>query len=611
MCGIVGFSGRDPELIGRMMESITHRGPDSGGMKENVEFTFGMRRLSIIDVAGGEQPLVSPESGVSIVFNGEIYNHPELRAELSGRGHRFFTDHSDTETILRAYEEWGDQCVEHLTGMFAFAVYDPSRHELFLARDRLGIKPLYYYANGPKFVFGSEFKALFQDAEVPRRPNEQVLLGFLMHRVHDSTEETFYEGVSRLLPGHWMAVGPEGVRRIKQYWSPAISPEFSSSKSDAEYAEEFYELFSKVVKRHMISDVPVGVTLSGGLDSSGIASIMREQMDRGADTHTAGTLYTFSALFPGQTIDESDYIHEVERAVGSIPHYAYPTVDKFWDEMGEWIWYQEEPTISSAPYAYYSVYKIAHEHVKVVLSGNGGDELLAGYIPYFRAYLTSALDQRKLLAAGRELWAGRDLYNGFIKAALRSGNTRGQGGMSMRSLLAVGDDQLRSVDFRPDRNLNRRLGQDILKFSTPNLLRYEDKNSMAFSIESRVPFLDHELVEYVLALPIDQKIKKGWNRFVYRNAMKGHMPELNRTRRSKIGFTNPEVDWIRMKAPVIRDIFASHELSARGIYDQTKLCESFDAWVAGAEGEGLTFWRVLVSELWMRKFVDSPVGLVS
>ncbi len=592
-----------------MLTSIEHRGPDSWGIEVGADFSIGMRRLSIVDIEGGEQPLYSKESACCIVFNGELYNSPELRAELASKGHRFASDHSDTETILKAYEEWGTACVSRLTGMFAFAIADPARRELFIARDRLGIKPLYYRARGSKVAFASEIKALLQDPDVERAPDLDVLHRFLLYRVHDDREDTFFRGIKRLQPGHWMIVGPSGIRRIQRYWYPEVNTEFSGHLSDASYAEAFADLFTRVIRRHMISDVAVGVSLSGGLDSSGVSSVMAALMGTGADTHTRGTLHTFSALYPGQTIDESDYIHEVERYVGSVPHYAYPSVEEFWSEIDEWIWYQEEPTISSAPYAYYSVYRIAKGNVKVILSGNGGDELLAGYIPYFYAYLTSALSQHRIGSAVRETVRGWDLYSKYFAEVWRTRRPGAPDTLSMRSVLASSPSALAAFDYSASRNLNRRLADDVTRYSTPNLLRYEDKNSMAFSIESRVPFLDHELVEFIFALPIDQKIKRGWNRYVYRQAMKGRMPEKNRTRRSKIGFTNPEVGWMKDRADSILRIFADSRTAERGVFDPKRLVAEFDAWQAGKPGDGLIFWRALVAELWMRRFVDAPVAL--
>lgn len=589
-----------------MLISIVHRGPDGSGIDLSDHFSIGMRRLAIIDPDGGDQPLFSDDGNLSLVFNGEIYNHVELRRELQAKGRRFVTDHSDTEVILRGYEEWGRDVVDHLIGMFAFAISDHERGELFLGRDRLGIKPLYYVDGPDGFAFASELKALLQDRNLARRPNLDVVYRFLLFRVHDADEETFFDGIRRLRPGHTMLVRADGVLKIERYWSPPVNPDFTSTRTDDDYADDFAERFDTVMARHLISDVPVGVPLSGGLDSSGVVCTMAHLMERGTNLHTDG-LYTFSALYPGLSIDESEYIHEVERAVGSIARYTYPQVDEFWDEIMEWVWFQEEPTIASAPYAYYRVYRLAREYVKVMVSGNGGDELLAGYIPYFRAYLTSAIDQRRYLDGARELVKGWDLYRKYFAEVRRSRSPFGRNPIAARELLRSTPD-VRGVTFEAHRNLNERLASDVLKFSTPNLLRYEDKNSMAFSIEARVPFLDHEMVEFIFSLPIDQKIDGGWNRAIYRRALRGRIPEKNRLRRSKIGFTNPDVSWIKEKAPEIRDIFSSPDLGGRGIYDQRGLVSGFDEWLAGRPGDGLIFWRVLVTELWMRRFLDLEVA---
>jgi asparagine synthase (glutamine-hydrolysing) len=605
MCGIAGFAGSDAELLDRMLRSIVHRGPDGQGTEVGPHFSIGMRRLAIVDVATGDQPLYSDDRNLALVFNGEIYNARELRAELERKGRRFVTDHSDTEVILRGFEEWGPDVVLHLTGMFAFAISDVRKAELFLARDRLGIKPLYYVDAPGVFAFASELKALFQDARIARRPDLDVVRRFVLFRVHDDGEPTFFEGVKRLLPGHTMLVRPDGVVKVERYWKPAVNPEFTSSRSDDDYAQEFAALWDKVLARHVISDVPVGVPLSGGLDSSGVASTLARLMASGTSLHTEG-LYTFSALYPGQSIDESEFVHEVERAVGSTPHYAYPQADAFWDEIMEWVWFQEEPTIASAPYAYYSVYRLASDYVKVMVSGNGGDELLAGYIPYFRAYLSSAITQRQYLAGAREIVKGWDLYKKFAMEMLRARFPgKNANPVTARELTTMGARN----EFVAHKNLNERLASDVLQFSTPDLLRYEDKNSMAFSIESRVPFLDHEMVEYIFSLPIDQKIKNGWNRAVYRNAMKGRMPEKNRLRRSKIGFTNPDITWMKGRSEFIAEVFASPELAGRDLYDTEALKRAWQEYLCGRPGDGLIFWRVLVTELWMRRYVDESVAV--
>ena len=609
MCGIAGFTWADRDQLNRMLEVMIHRGPDGSGELVSDEVSLGMRRLSIVDIPGGDQPFYSPDGDLCLVFNGEIYNAPELRVELQAAGHHFTSDHSDTEVILRGYEEWGPAVVTHLIGMFAFAVWSRTRHELFLARDRLGIKPLYYVEQDRGVMFASEIKALMQDASLQRQPDLDVLHRFLIYRVHDATADTFFAGVKRLLPGHTMTIREGRVVATARYWDPPVNLEFGSVRSDADYAEEFAVLWETVMRRHLIADVPIGVPLSGGLDSSGVACSIAHLMQTGADLHTGGALHTFSALYPGQWVDESEYINEVERRIRSTSHYTYPDLDAFWAEMSEWMWFQEEPTIATAPYAYYCVYRLASDVVRVMLSGNGGDELLAGYIPYFYAYLTSAIDQRHPAAAAREIVRGFDLYRGYFTDLVRTRLPFGARPLHARPLLASRNGHADRAVYAASRNLNRRLADDVLAYSTPNLLRYEDKNAMAFSIEARVPFLDHELVEFIFGLPIDQKIKRGWNRAVYRRAMQGRIPEKNRLRRKKIGFSNPEYIWLRRRSNHIRDIFASTTLRSRGLYDVPRLQDAFDAWLRGAPGDGLIFWRILVTELWMRRYIDEPVAV--
>lgn len=612
MCGIAGFNWKDKNRLKTMLDSIQHRGPDGEGMEVNEDFSIGMRRLAIIDPNGGWQPIYNEDKSICIVLNGEIYNYEQIWQELVKLGHKFSTDHSDTETVLHGYEQWGEKILEKLTGMFAFAIYDKNRHSLFIARDRLGIKPLYYHLDPTtnKIIFASEIKAILENTEIPREVNEAILYEYLVYRVHDSKEDTFFKGIKRLMPGHFMYLMQNTAPTIQKYWEPKYSTQFNSTQSDEDYAHEFYDIYKKVIKRHLIADVPVGVSLSGGLDSSGVVSVMRELIDEGTDLHTHGKLYTFSALFPGLSIDESSYIKEVETFARTEPVYAYPKVEEFWGEMDAWINTQEEPTISSAPYAYYSVYRAASKHVKVNLSGNGGDELLAGYIPYFRSYISSAISAGNYFAYAREMLKGLDIYATFIQDKIETLLPWKQK-LTMYNMLENQYKGTSTFKFSPSSSLNERLMLDVTKYSTPNLLRYEDKNSMAFSIESRVPFLDHELVEYIFNLPMDQKIKNGWNRYVYRQALKDHMPEKNRLRRSKIGFTNPELTWMKAQKLTILAIFNSAEFKSRGYFNTEKIAQNFASWVESGNskfsGDPLIFWRLLNSELWMRKMIDNEI----
>jgi len=610
MCGIVGFSGSaDKKRLDTMLNCIVHRGPDDDAGLQSDMFTLGMRRLSIIDLSDNLYPMSNETKDIFCVFNGEIYNYQALREELKAKGH-VFPSESDSEVIVHGYEEWGiEGLLSRMRGMFAIALYDRRSEELFLLRDRLGIKPLYYAELDDRIVFASEIKAILAGwPELPRKANDKSVYRFLLTRVHDDSKDTFFDGVKRLMPGHYMSIDATGNYRIKQYWYPEVNTNFRSGKPDHEYAGELREKFIESMQLHLIADVPLGVTLSGGLDSSAVVSVANLLLQQGTDLHTKGKLLTFSAVHPGEKIDEEEYIDEVVNFTGATSFKVAPNVDEFWDEIDTWVYFQEEPTISTAPYAYYSVMREAKKHVKVLLSGQGGDELFAGYIPYFMSYIQTAREAGAFMDIARESIQGFDLYKGFFKKKLDQKLNRSKQ-LSVKSMITVYDKELlqdSGLQHTHFKNLNERLRYDLTFGSVPNLLRYEDKNAMANSIESRVPFLDHEFVEFALSLPASQKIKHGWNRYVYREAMQGLMPEKNRLRRTKIGFVNSEWEWMKYKSDIILAIFESAEFASRPYWNAETVRNEFIASVNGErQGDWLMFWRILSEELWLRRFVDS------
>jgi len=597
MCGIVGFTGKkNPKNLSLMMDSIIHRGPDGEGKYESDNFSLGMRRLCIIDKDGGWQPIWNEDKSIGVIFNGEVYNYKELRTELEKAGHKFRSDHSDTETVVHGYEEWGTKVLDTMRGMYAFTIIDLKKNELLIARDRLGIKPLYFTIINNNLHFASEIKALLKVKTNPK-VNPIALHDYLLYRTHDHLDETFYKDIFRLPAGHYMKINPQGeiIENVK-YWNPEINLDFFGNKSDKDYADELHELFIDSVKSHLVSDFPVGVTLSGGLDSTGVVCVMAKLLrEHNADLHTKN-LMTFSAVYPNDPIDESHFIDLAAEFAGAKQYKITPNQDEFWNEINNWIYTQEEPTISSAPYAIYSVMREAAKYVRVMLSGQGGDELFAGYIPYFASYLSSAKTDHKYWQIIREGLMGFDLYYPYFKS-------RRAKSLSISGLLNPEIKSVSGTNYLPDTNLNRRLYLDLTKYSIPNVLRYEDKNAMAFSIETRVPFLDYKFVEYVLKLPIDQKIKYGWNRYIYRNAVKGLIPEEIRLRRKKIGFTTPEVRWMRDKADIILPIFCSKEFAGRGIFDAKAVTQTYQKWVnKEINADAMMFWRILNTELWMRRF---------
>lgn len=602
MCGITGFQGEpNNEKLKILLESISHRGPDDEGFYEGKNFSIGMRRLAIIDTKHGNQPIWNEDRTLAICFNGEIYNYKELWNTLVSKGHKFATNHSDTETIIHGFEEWGEDVVNRMQGMFAFVIYDLKKQRLFIARDRLGIKPLYYTYSNNSFTFSSEIKALLKISNEERTINKELLYSYLLYRTHDHTNSTFYNEIEKFPAAHYMYIDSEGkILEKKKYWTPAVNISFKSTKSDEEYASELKDKFTETVKSHLISDVPVGITLSGGLDSTGVACTIRNLLDNASSSTNTQDFLSFSAVYPNESIDESEYIKEASIAAQTKEYRVTPTLNDFWRDIDNWIYTQEEPTISSAPYAIYSVMKEAQKHVKVILSGQGGDELFAGYIPYFSSYLKSAKQNGEYLKIANEIFKGMDIYYPFFKKFL---NKKSSANETMDFF--INKDLFKDIDFKytPNSNLNERLYEDLTKYSIPNVLRYEDKNAMAFSIETRVPFLDHKFVEYVLSLPIDQKIKNGWNRYIYRNAMKGIIPENIRLRRKKIGFTTPERIWMKEGSEHVMKIFKSDEFKISGIFNQDRVIQSYADWLNGKNSiDALLFWRILNTQLWINRF---------
>lgn len=600
MCGIVGFSGeRDTEILNKMTDAIFHRGPDDGGRIESDNFSIGFRRLAIIDLTKSIYPVTNEDESILVMLNGEIYNYQSLREELEELGHKFKTK-SDTETIAHGYEEWGSGVVKHLRGMFAFVLFDKKEDKILIARDRLGIKPFYYSLVGKRVVFGSEIKGLLAGFNIKRDVDEDPLYKFLTARIHDTNEDTFFKNIKRLLPGHLMVINNNGEFSIEKYWNPKYSTKFASEKSDSEYAKEFRDIFIEAIKLHLIADVPVGVTLSGGLDSSGITSIAAKLYK---ENHPDTKLYAFSAIHPGETINEEEFIDSIVEQTGVESIKIVPNVDNFWEDLDSWVYFQEEPVISGAPYAYHTVMREARRYVTVLLTGQGGDELLAGYIPYFMTYLQSALDNGKFLETFKETFAGRDLYSKYFVDKLLQKIKREE--VINPTQMIINTNNTEFIRPQATRNLNKRLFEDVTSLTTPSLLRYEDKNSMANSLESRVPFFDHVVVEYIFNLPIDQKIKNGWTRHIYREAMKGLIPEKNRLRRSKIGFTNPEWEWIERKQDKFIEIFESDSFKSRKFWKADLILETFKkALNKEIQGDFLFFWRVFITEMWLRTYVD-------
>ncbi|MHB8792090.1 MAG: asparagine synthase (glutamine-hydrolyzing) [Thermoleophilia bacterium] len=607
LCGICGFSGfKDEDLLGRMLDSLVHRGPDDEGRFVDEEFSLGHRRLSIIDLDTGHQPIHNEDETLWIIYNGEVYNYRELREELEAMGHRFYT-RTDTEVLLHAYEEYGEDCVKRFNGMFSLAIFDRSARRLFLARDHFGIKPLYYHHDGDgSFLFASEIKALLEWPGLKRAANDEIVYEYLLYGWHEHRPETFFQGIKKLPAAHYMVVDETGIR-IERYWDISIQEESADSDFPHE-AREFGDLLEDSVQRRLISDVPVGSCLSGGLDSSAIVCIMDRLLKKSVPESEAigDRLKTFSAVYPGEHLDEREYIDEVLRETDAEGNFIFPAHDEFFAELEKFVYHQEEPFVSTGPYAQWCVMRDVARKVKVVIDGQGADELMAGYTPYFFVYFQQLKSEHRYLSMLREMLAARDVALPFFKNYLSDRFKPGRK-VEARSLVAPGFYE----GFQPDRrqrhaakSLRGRLYEDVFVHSLPALLRYEDKNSMAFSVESRVPFLDPRLVEYIFTLPPEAIIGSGWNKRVMREALAGILPEKIRRRRWKVGFTTPEMAWLVARKDLVNDIFNSDSFNSRPYFDAAAVRSAFERICDGTAEETLAIWRVLNLEVWLRVFFD-------
>jgi asparagine synthase (glutamine-hydrolysing) len=661
MCGVVAMWQRAPRdsisrpLLMQMTSILRHRGPDDEGYlcvdtqvgrydeyrgrdtlpaialpdirvpgTTGYDLAFGFRRLSIIDLtAAGHQPMGNSDRSLWIIFNGEIYNYRELRDELEAKGHRLQTA-TDTEVLLYSYQEWGEACLEHLNGMWGFALWDGRRNRLFCARDRLGIKPLYYYWDGRTFALASEIKALLPIPALTRRANDGLVYDYLTYGFVDHTEETFFVGIRQLPAAHWLSLDGAGDLRLRRYWDLDREQRAAPERCGGDYEKRFYTLFEDAVRLHLRSDVPVGTCLSGGLDSSAIVCVANRLLHREQampDGLVATRQKTFSSCFDDQRYDEREYIAAVIALTGAEPNYTFPQGGELPQVAQQLIWHQDEPFGSTSIYAQWCVMqRAANRGIKVLLDGQGADELLAGYPGYFDYQWSSLFRQRRWTELWRELDAYRRLYTASpvhlaarllrllapagaraVARHLRRGSVLGldpQFAQAYHNRVYLVAEQERDP-------FDSALYTILVRFGLPALLRYEDRNAMAHSVESRVPFLDYRLVEYVFSLPADQKIRDGRTKAVLRHALKDVLPETVRLRRDKMGFVTPERQWMSHELRGwVREIFASDRFRTRGYCDAGPALAAFDAHAAGKIDLNFLAWRWVNLELWCRAMID-------
>ena len=654
MCGIVGILCLEEnreirKAISGMANALAHRGPDGEGFffdwRDRLEWTdfqrrsltlpqeqgargpwvaFGHRRLAVLDLSEkGHQPMANEDGTVWVIHNGEIYNYSEIRMELETRNHQFKSA-TDTEVIIHAYEEWGTSCLTHFNGMWAFGIWDSKKKLLFCSRDRVGVKPFYYTFDGKKLAFASEIKALLTLEELAVMPNEQIIADYLFSNLIDHTRETFFEKIYQLRPGEYLILQDERLT-VQSYWDIEGREEVRFAREE-DYAERFYELFQDAIRLRLRSDVPIGTCLSGGLDSSAIVCLANRMIFNGQTVNqemVGERQKTFSSCFENLAYDERGFIETVINQTGAEKNYVFPQPENLFEDLPQITWHQDEPFGSTSVYAQWNVMQAAKKRgVTVLLDGQGADELLAGYIPSFYILFTDLLKRAHF---GRLIKAIKGFKNRqgrlpsptrMFAALLPSSTKQGlwhilKGGVEW-SENSFREKYLRILP-RPNKfkdSLNDYLYQMFRFTSLPGLLHYEDRNSMAFSIEARLPFLDYRLVEYLFSLPSEQKINEGVTKVVLRQALKGILPEEVRNRHDKMGFVTPEDVWFRtaLRDP-IHQIINSKTFADRGYFDVSKVNESFRQHCAEKKNISFTIWRWVSTELWFRTFVDRRPSL--
>src|SRR5262245_5966932 len=624
MCGIAGIVKLNPgDVVGtarvkRMRDVLRHRGPDGEGLWIDGPVGLGHRRLAIVDVAGGHQPMQSDTGSAVVTYNGEIYNHAALRAGLEARGHVYRT-RSDTETILHLWDEYGAEGVERLHGMFAFALWDRQARELLLARDRLGIKPLYYAIADDELLFASEIKAIL--AASPERPrfNEAILPEFLANRFV-AGEETFFRGVKKLLPGRTLTWSADAGIAIRRYWQLPAALDPSPGSFEAE-ARRLRQELEAAVQSHLMSDVPLGLFLSGGLDSAGLAGLMAPM--------TPDPIRTFSVSFAEPEGDELPYARLAARAVGAVHREVVVSPREFVEALPRLVWHEDEPIAFPSSVPLYFVSRLAADSVKVVLTGEGADELFLGYNRYrvtawndraARVYgRLPAQTRARALAAVNAIAPGLSRYVRRSFVALEPGPralffenfsvfppARQRDLLRPDRLLDARDPYaagLACYDAAPGGILERTSHADLQTYLV-ELLMKQDQMSMAASIESRVPFLDHLLVERIAAMPASLKLRGGRTKAVLRAALRDVVPPAILTRR-KMGFPVPLGRWFRGELrPVVDELVLGRRARRRGLFEPAALARLVTEHATGAAGHADRLWLLMNLEIWQRIFLD-------
>ncbi len=622
MCGITGFTHSqrtpDPAQIERATTTLLHRGPDQQGVFRSASVSLGATRLKILDLSGGDQPIVSSDNRAVIVFNGEIYNHLELRAKLESRGHHFHTQ-CDTETVLRAFLEWDTACFARLRGMFAAAIWDISERRLILARDRLGIKPLYIARKGHDIYFGSELKALFAHPEIARRLSLEGLDCYLSLN-YLPCPWTLVQGIEKLPPGHWLE-WKDGTIRSEPYWSLPLSPARSISLSDA--ALELDALLRESIREHLLSDVPLGLWLSGGLDSSTILHYAAEA--------SCYPLKTFSISFRGRSFDETAYVHEcVRRYATDHAELDLNPACELRAAVEEFSWYSDEPSADAGALPVWFLSKLSKTRTTVALSGEGADELFGGYLTYRANRLADSARfvpaaARRMALAALHAWPVSDekisleyklkrflegslmpearahvYWNGTFTDELKQALLHIPLPPALASILAQLDHARRNSPSSD--SLPAFLWFDQKYFLADDILVKSDRMSMAHSVEVRPPFLDHRIVEFAASLPSALKVSGARQKIILKHLMRDKLPAMVLSRK-KTGFDIPAHEWLRGPLrPLLEETLEEGLAAHSGLFRPEAVRDILHLHLQRRANLGYHLWGLMVLFLWMKKW---------
>ncbi|HMW97320.1 MAG TPA: asparagine synthase (glutamine-hydrolyzing) [Flavobacteriales bacterium] len=611
MCGIAaiihtGGAPVDESALRAMMRAMKHRGPDDEGVLLSGNAGLGFVRLGILDLSSnGHQPMTSADGRFTIIYNGEIFNYIELREELRAKGHVFRTG-TDTEVLLAAYAEWGRDMLHRLNGMWAFILLDVKERALFCARDRYGIKPFYHCADGDRILIASDPTAILAVLGRKPLPDHGAILNFLAFNRTDQDAGSFFQGITKLPHGHFARI---------DLGRPAIDPERwyylrERLREPLGGPEDFLQLLTDAVALRLRSDVPVGICLSGGLDSASIACLLAGDLRR-------KDVRTFSAVYgQGRKGDESGFIALLKDRLTDM-HATRPDEQGLMDDLDDLTRTQCEPVPSTSIYAQYRVMRLAHEHVTVTLDGQGADELLGGYDYFFGFHFKQLLRQGKALGLAKEVamharfhrssFGLRSLAFFMLPASLRARARMVEKGYIHPEFVRAHMDRTARVaqDLYGSRTVRDAL-LDHFEHKLEHLLKWADRNSMRFSVEARMPFLDHRLVEQVIPMAERWFIHRGMTKQLLREAMRGRLPEAIRTRADKMGFETPEADWFRSPGfrALIQDMLHSTRFAQRGIVDVGKAQRMYADHLAGRSDRSRDIWKLIHLEKWFTHFID-------